>query len=70
MVNLLICQVNCVFVFLYCYLQLAIRNEHTCLSRGYNFKFIGHANVNDILILYNTEPYGNIRMYTFGMMIL
>jgi hypothetical protein len=43
-----------IIIFLYVfmrYLQLAIRNEQTCLSNGYNFRFIGHANVNDILIL-------------------
>lgn len=31
------------------YLQLAIRSEQTCRSKGYNFKFIGHDNVKDIL---------------------
>lgn len=52
------------------YSQLAIRNEQICLSSGYNLRFIGHASVSEILILYSTEPYGNIRIYTFGMMIL
>lgn len=31
------------------YLQLAIRREHTCLSSGYSFRFMGHDRVNDIL---------------------
>lgn len=52
------------------YLQLAILNEQICLSSGYNLRFIGHASVSEILILYSTEPYGKMRIYTFGMMIL
>lgn len=47
-----------------------MRSEHTWRSNGYNFKFIGHANVKEIRILYRTEPYGKIRMYTLGIMIL
>ena len=31
------------------YLQLAILISHSCRSRGYNFRSIGHASVNDIL---------------------
>lgn len=31
------------------YLQLAIRKEQTCRSRGYSLRFMGHDNVNDIL---------------------
>ena len=30
-------------------LQLATLNEHFCLSRGYNFRFMGQANVNETL---------------------
>lgn len=52
------------------YLQLAIRSEQTCRSRGYSFRFIGQANVSEIRILYRTDPYGKMRMYTFGMMML
>lgn len=33
------------------HLQLAILNEHVCLSSGYNLRFIGHASVSEILIL-------------------
>lgn len=36
-------------MFLLEYLQLAIRSEQICLSRGYNFKFMGHDSVSDIL---------------------
>lgn len=52
------------------YSQLAIRREHVCLSSGYSFKFIGHDKVSDIRMLYNTLPFGKIRMYTLGMIML
>lgn len=50
--------------------QLAILREHVCLSKGYNFRFIGHDKVREIRMLYSTFPLGKILMYTFGIMML
>lgn len=47
-----------------------MRSEQTCLSSGYSFRFIGQASVSEIRMLYSTEPYGKIRMYTLGMIML
>ena len=37
------------FLNTYFHSQLATLSEHCCLSRGYSFRFIGHASVRDTL---------------------